>query len=165
MSRTTSTQNLQSPQPARFEKYSISQARCPLPKLYSFTTRSEIVPEAVPVWPHKQSIISVPPCKQGYNNHNQFLPAPVVLDKVDFSNVSYHSLVRSPQTQLAEKWITFQIQSFFWNNSKGTERFPKRARQTSLQAQPVTLITYSTFKDLVLTAVLIHNEFFESHES
>jgi len=122
------------------------------------------VPEAAPGRPHKQSITSVLPCKQGFKKRGQFFPTPVALDKVDFSNASYHSLVRSPQTQLAEKRITFQTQSF-WYKSKGTERFPTHTSQTNLQAQPVILLTSSTLKDFILPAVLIHNEFFETCKS
>lgn len=40
----------------------IPQASCPLPKLYSFKTQAEIVPEAASVHPASQKCtISVPP--------------------------------------------------------------------------------------------------------
>lgn len=41
---------------------------------------AETVPEAAPVQPHKQNVISMPPCEQDLMDRDQFWPHPVTLD-------------------------------------------------------------------------------------
>lgn len=69
------------------------------------------------------------------------------------------SLLPSPQTQLKEKWSTFQTQSFSCTKRKGSERFPVHTARIKPRAQPA-ILSYSVLKDLALRAVLIQPDFF-----
>lgn len=158
MSRTTPTHNLQSPQHAGFGKHTISEAHCPncaplTQKWWQRLRRSGHIARASPVCHHanKGSI-------SGINFSRLQLP----WTRWTFQTSLIIRLVVHHKHNLQKKKVTFQTQSFFWNKGKGTERFPA---QTNLQAQRVIVITYSTLKGLVLTAVLIHNEFFDIYKS